>query len=38
MVAKKNGDNLIPLLYIEVKDIGKNLDTVEKSNQASRYF
>ncbi len=38
MVAKKNGDTIIPILYIEVKDIGKNLDTIEKSNQASRYF
>ena len=31
----KNG---VPLLYIEVKKVGEDLDKVEKSNQASRYF
>src|SRR3989344_7377073 len=28
----------IPLLYIEVKDIGVSLDKIEKSEQMSRYF
>jgi len=28
----------IPLLYLEVKDIGISLDKVEKSDQMSRYF
>jgi len=28
----------IPILYIEAKDIGTNLDRIEKSTQMSRYF
>jgi predicted helicase len=28
----------VPVLYVEVKDIGKNLDNVEKSDQMQRYF
>lgn len=28
----------VPLLYIEVKKVGENLDKIEKSSQASRYF
>lgn len=28
----------IPILYIEAKDIGTNLDKIEKSTQMSRYF
>ncbi len=31
----KNG---IPVLYIEVKKVGEDLDKIEKSNQADRYF
>lgn len=34
IVAKHN----IPILYIEAKDIGVNLDKVEKSEQMARYF
>lgn len=34
-VVRKNN---IPLLYIEVKDIGIQLDKIEKSEQMSRYF
>ncbi len=30
--------NLIPILYIETKDIGVSLDKIEKSEQMSRYF
>jgi len=30
--------NGVPLLYIEVKKIGENLDKIEKSEQANRYF
>lgn len=30
--------NNVPLLYIEVKKVGENLDKIEKSNQADRYF
>ncbi len=30
--------NNVPILYIEVKKVGENLDKVEKSEQASRYF
>ncbi|MFZ1520167.1 MAG: type ISP restriction/modification enzyme [Ignavibacteriaceae bacterium] len=30
--------NSIPMLYIEVKDIGVSLDKIEKSNQMNRYF
>ena len=30
--------NQIPVLYIENKDIGINLDKIEKSNQIDRYF
>lgn len=30
--------NEVPLLYIEVKDIGVSLDKTEESNQMSRYF
>lgn len=30
--------NNIPLLYIEVKKVGEDLDKIEKSNQADRYF
>lgn len=30
--------NNVPVLYIEVKSIGVNLDRVEKSDQATRYF
>ncbi len=29
---------VVPVLYIEVKDIGVNLDKMEKSNQMDRYF
>lgn len=28
----------IPILYIEVKKVGENLDKIEKSSQAARYF
>ena len=28
----------VPILYIEVKKVGENLDKIEKSNQADRYF
>ncbi len=34
IVAKHN----VPILYIETKDIGVNLDKVEKSEQMARYF
>ncbi len=34
-IIAKNG---VPLLYIEVKKVGEDLDKIEKSNQASRYF
>jgi predicted helicase len=30
--------NKVPLLYIEVKKVGENLDKIEQSNQADRYF
>ncbi len=30
--------NKIPVLYIEVKKVGEDLDKIEKSNQADRYF
>lgn len=30
--------NNVPLLYIEVKKVGENLDKIEKSEQADRYF
>jgi hypothetical protein len=30
--------NKIPALYIEVKKVGEDLDKIEKSNQADRYF
>lgn len=30
--------NNVPLLYIEVKKVGEDLDKIEKSNQADRYF
>lgn len=30
--------NNIPVLYIEVKKVGEDLDKIEKSNQADRYF
>lgn len=30
--------NRVPILYIEAKDIGVNLDKIEKSNQMDRYF
>ncbi|MBP6855066.1 MAG: N-6 DNA methylase [Candidatus Pacebacteria bacterium] len=30
--------NNIPILYIEVKKVGEDLDKIEKSNQADRYF
>jgi len=30
--------NNIPILYIEVKDIGVSLDKIEKSDQMNRYF
>lgn len=30
--------NSVPLLYIEVKKVGEDLDKIEKSNQANRYF
>lgn len=30
--------NAIPVLYIEVKDIGVDLNKIEKSDQADRYF
>ncbi|HMP67470.1 MAG TPA: N-6 DNA methylase [Candidatus Paceibacterota bacterium] len=30
--------NKIPILYIEVKKVGEDLDKIEKSNQADRYF
>ncbi len=30
--------NEIPLLYIEVKTVGEDLDKIEKSSQATRYF
>ena len=30
--------NQIPILYIETKDIGISLDSVENSDQMSRYF
>ncbi|KKQ06980.1 MAG: Adenine specific DNA methyltransferase [Parcubacteria group bacterium GW2011_GWB1_36_5] len=30
--------NKVPLLYIEVKKVGEDLDKIEKSNQADRYF
>ena len=30
--------NDVPILYIEAKDIGTNLDKVEKSDQMSRYY
>ena len=31
-------DNDVPIIYIEVKDIGVPLDKIEKSEQMSRYF
>ena len=31
-------NNSVPILYIEVKDIGVSLDKVEKSEQMARYF
>lgn len=34
-IVLKNG---IPVLYIEVKKVGEDLDKIEKSNQADRYF
>lgn len=34
-VVLKNG---VPLLYIEVKKVGEDLDKIEKSGQAARYF
>jgi hypothetical protein len=34
-IVIKNG---IPILYIEVKKIGEDLDKIEKSEQAARYF
>lgn len=34
-VIRKNN---IPILYIEVKDIGVSLDKIEKSDQMNRYF
>lgn len=34
-IIAKNG---VPLLYIEVKKVGEDLDKIEKSNQARRYF
>lgn len=30
--------NKVPLLYIEVKKVGEDLDKIEKSEQADRYF
>jgi hypothetical protein len=30
--------NKVPVLYIEVKKIGEDLDKIERSNQADRYF
>ncbi len=30
--------NSVPLLYIEVKKLGENLDKIEKSEQATRYY
>src|SRR3989344_9100249 len=30
--------NRVPILYIEVKTVGENLDKIEKSEQAERYF
>ena len=30
--------NKVPLLYIEVKKVGEDLDKIEKSDQADRYF
>lgn len=30
--------NKVPVLYIEVKKVGEDLDKIEKSNQADRYF
>jgi predicted helicase len=30
--------NKVPILYIEVKKVGEDLDKIEKSNQADRYF
>ncbi|MDD3693933.1 MAG: N-6 DNA methylase [Candidatus Pacebacteria bacterium] len=30
--------NKVPVLYIEVKKVGEDLDKIEKSNQAERYF
>lgn len=30
--------NEVPLVYIEAKDIGTNLDKIEKSDQMNRYF
>lgn len=30
--------NKIPVLYIEVKKVGEDLDKIEKSSQANRYF
>ncbi len=30
--------NNVPVLYIEVKKVGEDLDKIEKSNQADRYF
>jgi predicted helicase len=30
--------NSVPLLYIEVKKLGEDLDKIERSNQATRYF
>jgi arginyl-tRNA synthetase len=34
-VVQKNN---IPILYLEAKDIGVNLDKIEKSDQMGRYF
>jgi len=28
----------VPILYVEVKDIGESLDKIEKSNQLARYY
>ncbi len=30
--------NNVPILYIEVKKVGEDLDKIEKSNQADRYY